>query len=190
MASSSSSHLGWWVVLLGALLGGIAWLASFIIGSASAQQEPLLVVYLIAWVGTLGGLVGLYARQPRSYIWLGTTSFFASFIGAILALTGTVLTLLSRGNLVHQDFQDRALGLGLFITLIGLVLFSVGFALLGVASLLGRAMPLWCGVTIILAPLVYWLLGAYGGIVLGLAWLAVSYALWLAREEALQQTNH
>ena len=61
----TSSRIRWWE-LLGAVLGGIAWLASVLVDWASAQQEPLFWVYAIAWVGTLGGLAGLYARQASS----------------------------------------------------------------------------------------------------------------------------
>ena len=147
------------------------------------------LVYAIAWLGTLGGLVGLYALQASSYLLLGTSSFFAAFIGALLALAGTVLNLLSRVDLLQQGFYEQTLGLGLFITLLGVVVFGVGFTLLGVASLLGRRIPLWVGVAMIVAPLLAWLWGGYGAIVLGVVWLAVGYALWLAREEANQQTS-
>src|SRR5215207_6191609 len=183
----TSSHIRWWE-LLGAVLGGLAWLVSVLVDSASAQKEPLFWVYAIAWLGTLGGLVGLYARQASSYLWLGISSFFAAFIGATLALAGTVLNLLSRGD-VLQGFYEQTLGLGLFITLIGVGVFGVGFTLLGVASQLGRTIPLWVGVAMIVAPLLAWLWEGYGAIVLGVVWLAVGYALWLARAAADQQTS-
>src|SRR5215210_4485021 len=184
----TSSLIRWWE-LLGAVLGGLAWLVSVLLDSASAPQEPLFLVYAIAWLATLGGLVGLYALQASSYLLLGTSSFFAAFIGALLALAGTVLNLLSRGDLLQQGFYEQTLGLGLFITLIGVAVFGVGFTLLGVASLLGRRIPLWVGVAIIVAPLLAWLWGGYGAIVLGVVWLAVGYALWLARKEANQKTS-
>ena len=107
----------------------------------------------------------------------------------MLALAGTVLNLLSRGDLLQQGFYEQTLGLGLFITLLGVGVFGVGFTLLGVASLLGRRIPLWVGVAMIVAPLLAWLWEGYGAIVLGVVWLAVGYALWLAREEADQQTS-
>src|SRR5215212_4890033 len=130
----TSSHIRWWE-LLGAVLGGLAWLVSVLVDSASAPQEPLFWLYAIAWLGTLGGLVGLYALQASSHLWLGISSFFAAFLGATLALAGTVLNLLSRGDLLQQGFYEQTLGLGLFITLLGVVVFGVGFTLLGVASL-------------------------------------------------------
>ena len=98
--ATSSNLIRWWEVL-GAMLAGIAWLASVLIDLASAQLEsPLFWVYAIAWLGTLGGLIKLYARQTGSYLWLGTSSFFAAFIGATLTLAGTVLNLLSRSDLL------------------------------------------------------------------------------------------
>jgi hypothetical protein len=60
--ATSSNLIRWWEVL-GAVLAGIAWLASVLVDLVSVRQEPLLFwMYAIAWVGTLGGLVGLYAR--------------------------------------------------------------------------------------------------------------------------------
>ena len=182
-----TSSLIRWGELLGAVLGGLAWLASVLVDSASGQQQPLFLVYSIAWLGTLGGLVGLYARQASNYLLLGMSSFFAAFLGATLALAGTLLNLLSRGDLLQQGFYEQTLGLGLFITLIGVAVFGVGFTLLGVGSLLGRTIPLWVGVAMIVAPLLAWLWEGYGAIVLGVVWLAVGYALWLARAEADQQ---
>ena len=189
IGSSSSPRIRWWM-LLGALLGGLAWLLSSIIDLAATSEQSLsLGAYILVWIGTLGGLMGLYRQQARSYIWLGASSFLAAFIGAILLLLGSVLSLLSMGDVLLAQFQDQALGLGLFLTLFGFALFSVGFALLGVASLLGRVIPLWCGVSIIVSPLVGWLSGVYGGIVLGIAWVTVSYALWLEREEVRRQAG-
>ena len=48
----TSSRIRWWE-LLGALLGGIAWLASVLVDWVSAQQQPFFWVYTIAWLGTL-----------------------------------------------------------------------------------------------------------------------------------------
>lgn len=190
IVSSSSSRIRWWM-MLGALLAGLAWLVSSMIDLAAPLKQSLSSgAYLLVWVGTLGGLVGLYRLQSRSYIWLAATSFFAAFTGDILVFAGTVLSLLSTGQVLLAQFQDQALGIGLSLTLFGFALFGVGFTLLGVSSLLGKVIPVWCGVAIVVSPLFGWLLGAYGGIVLGIAWLGVSYALWLARDETLLQADH
>ena len=184
-----SSNLVRWGVL-GTLLAGISWIASVIVDSVMVRQGPVLAMYTLAWAGTLGGLVGLHGRQAPRYGWLGTTGFFAAFTGAALALAGSVLTFLSRSSILEQEFLDQALGLGLFSTLVGLVLSSAGFVILGVATLRARVMPRWCGVVLILGLPVLWALGGYGGgIVLGIVWLALGYALWSGRSEVVQQNT-
>src|SRR5829696_7702583 len=147
----TSSLIRWWE-LLGAVLGGLAWLVSVLLDSASAPQEPLFLVYAIAWLATLGGLVGLYALQASSYLLLGTSSFFAAFIGALLALAGTVLNLLSRGDLLQQGFYEQTLGLGLFITLLGVVVFGLQFTRVGGASHVGSRLPRRVGEAMIVPP--------------------------------------
>ncbi len=185
-----SSNLTRWGVL-GALLAGAAWILSSILNLALTAEGLVLVAYAVAWVGTLGGLVGLHARHKTSYGWLGITSFLAAFIGATLALAGSLLTLLSRGKILQQDFLTQALGLGLFTMLVGLVLFGVGLVFLGFATLLAREMPAWSGVVLIVAMPAAWVSGAYAGsIVLGVVWLALGYALWSGSGEAAQQATH
>ena len=186
-----SSDLARWGVL-GALIAGAAWIISSIANLASAGEVPVLVAYVVAWLRTLGGLVGLHARHGSGYGWLGMTGFLAAFIGATLALAGSLLTLMSRGEILHQDFLTQALGLGLFTTLVGLVLFGAGLVLLGFATLLAREMPAWSGVVLIVAIPAAWILTGYGGsIVLGVVWLVLGYALWSGRrDEAAQQAAH
>jgi len=186
-----SSGLARWGVL-GALIAGVAWIISSIANLASAGEVPVLVAYVVAWLGALGGLLGLHARHGSGYGWLGMTGFLAAFIGATLALAGSLLTLMSRGEILHQDFLTQALGLGLFTTLVGLVLFGAGLVLLGFATLLAREMPAWSGVVLIVAIPAAWILTGYGGsIVLGVVWLILGYALWSGRRNAAaQQAAH
>ncbi len=175
--------------ILGAVLAGAAWIAAVPIELVPATSRgAVLVTYLFAWLGTLVGLLGLHAVQAPRQGWLGLTGFFGAFSGAGLALGGTVLTLAgTSGVFVREGSLDRALGLGFFIGLLGIVLFGVGFTLWGVAILQTRPMPLWCGVLIIVALLVASVLGISGrfgsSVVLGLLWIALGYALWRRRDE-------
>ena len=133
------------------------------------------------------GLFGLYARQARSLGWLGTTGFLAAFLGSALALVALVLILLSSGDLLARELGAQALGLGLTGILLGFVVSSVGVALLGVATLLARVLPLWCGVALIALPFSA-AVNDYGGwIVFGLLWLALGYILWSERGEVDQR---
>ena len=170
----SSSNLIQWGAL-GAMLAGVVWIASGIIdmvlmegqGSASLQE----VLFIVALVGVLGGLVGLHARQTPHYGWLGTAGFLAAFISSTLLLIALVLTFVVRSNVL-----DPVLALGLLGALVGLVL-------LGAATLRVGVLPRWCGLVLIFFLPVAIALGDYGGgIVLGLVWLVVGYILLSQRD--------
>ena len=163
----------------GALLAGVAWAALGLADMATVGgrdsgilSSALLVetLGLIALVTTLGGIVGLHARQTPSYGRLGTAGFLAAFAGIALLLVGLTLSFLV-GGVFGRAILDPVLGAGLWSVL-------VGFVLLGAATLRLKALPRWCGVTLIICLPLAIILGDYGGgIVLGLTWLAVSYAL-------------
>ncbi len=164
---------------VGALLAGVVWTALGLVDMAtlggrgsevlnSAFLEAML--YLVALVGTLGGIVGLHARQTPNYGRLGTTGFLAALSGTAILLVGLILSFLA-GSVFGTAFTDSLLGTGLWCVL-------VGFVLLGAATLRLEALPRWCGVALIVCLPLAITLGDYGGgIVLGLLWLAVGYAL-------------
>jgi hypothetical protein len=163
----------------GALLAGVAWTVLGIADMATVGGRGLEILssafldetlYMVALVSTLGGMVGLHDRQRPSYGGLGTAGFLATFTGIALLLVGHILSLLV-GGIFGTAFLDPVLGAGLWSVL-------VGFVLVGAATLRLKALPRWCGVTLILCLPLAIILGDYGGgIVLGVTWLAVSYAL-------------
>jgi hypothetical protein len=161
----------------------VAWIVAGVIPSVTTGQTllPVLAIYAIALIGVIVGLSGLYIRQARSLGWLGTTGFFAAFLGSALALVAVALTLLSSGDLLAREFGAQAMGLGLTGILLGFMVSSVGVVLLGVGTLLARVLPLWCGVALIALPFSA-AVNDYGGwIVFGLLWLALGYVLWSER---------
>ncbi|CAN5143758.1 hypothetical protein BH24ACT19_BH24ACT19_14420 [soil metagenome] len=157
---------------LGAVLAGMAWLASFTV-SPEVLGSPSYVVegtFGAALLGTLVGLVALHTRQSRSYGALGLAGFLAAAAGTALVLLNVLLI-----SLDIRDLLDLLLGLGF----LGML---VGFVVLGVATIRGQVLPGWCGVALIVALPVAAALGNYGGgMVLGLLWLALGYALWSGR---------
>ena len=175
VSSLNLVRLGAW----GALLAGVAWTAlgladlatvggrgPEILSSAFLDETP----YMVALVSTLGGIVGLHDRQTPSYGRLGTAGFLAAFTGTAMLLVGLMLSFLI-GGVFGTGFLDPVLGAGLWSVL-------VGFVLVGAATLRLKALPRWCGVTLILCLPLAIIVGDYGGgIVLGATWLAVSYAL-------------
>ena len=190
---SSSDLIRWGAV--GALLAGIAWLALGLIplvilgqvalyfgGVATAEDYLLEILFSIATLGMLAGIVGLHAREAPNYGRLGTAGFFAAFVGVFFLLASTVASLLAESG----DVLDWFFVLGFVGTL-------VGFVLLGTATLRARVLPRWCGILLLLAVLgipVYFALGTYGGAILnGLVWLALGYGLWLERGTSAEQTT-
>ena len=165
---------------LGALLAGVAWTVLGLVDLATVGgpgSEVLSsaffgdMLYLVALAATLGGIVGLHARQTPSYgRLLGTAGFLAAFTGTAILVVGLVLTFLL-GGVSGTAFLDPVLGAGLWCVL-------VGFVLLGAATLRLKVLPRWCGVALIICLPLAIALGDYGGgIVLGVNWFAIGYAL-------------
>jgi hypothetical protein len=163
----------------GALLAGVAWMVLGLVDVATVGGRGPEVfssafldktLYLVALVGTLGGIVGLHTRQTPSYGRLGTAGFLAAFTGTVILLVGLMLSFLV-GSVFGTAFLDPVLGAGLWCVL-------VGFVLLGAATLRLKALPQWCGMALIICLPLTITLGDYGGgIVLGVTWLAIGYAL-------------
>jgi hypothetical protein len=175
VSSLNLVRLGAW----GALLAGVAWTVLGLVGAATVGRRGSEVLssafldetlYLVALVGTLGGIVSLHARQTPSYGRLGTAGFLAAFTGTAILLVGLMLSFLI-GGVFGTGFLDPVLGSGLWSVL-------VGFVLLGAATLRLKTLPRWCGGMLIICLPLAITLGDYGGgIVLGVTWLAVGYAL-------------
>ncbi len=150
-------------------------------GTATAQDYVLEILFSIALVGMLAGIVGFHARQAPNYGRLGTAGFFAAFVGVFFLLASTVATILAGREVLDLLF------------ILGFVGSLVGFVLLGVATLRARVFPRWCGVLLIVAVLgipVYFALGNYGGAILyGLVWLGLGYGLWLERGMSAEQPS-
>ena len=187
---SSSDLIRWGAV--GALLAGIAWLALGLIplvilgqvalyfgGVATAEDYLLEILFSIATLGMLAGIVGLHAREAPNYGRLGTAGFFAAFVGVFFLLASTVATILAGREVLDWLF------------ILGFVGTLVGFVLLGTATLRARVLPRWRGILLLVAVLgipVYFALGSYGGAILyGLVWLALGYGLWSERGASVEQ---
>jgi hypothetical protein len=170
----------------GALLAGVAWIVAGIIDVMTTSFTPLEeALILVALLGTLGGLTGLHfqqarsygrlesflSRQGRNYGWLGAIGFLAAFIGSTLMLIGLAISLSGNGTALGLAFPNLALGIGLPGTF-------AGYVLLGIATLRLKLLPQWCGLALIVCLPVAVALGEYGGgIVIGLTWLGLGYAL-------------
>ncbi len=170
---SASSLTQWGAV--GFMLGGVAWTAS---GLMVVFANPMMgpspaypVVVVIALLLTVVGLAGLHFLQRESYGYIGQVGFYTALVGITLQILGTGAPLLEGSSLIWPWLRFPA----------GFVVVLVGFVLLGVATLLARALPRWYGVVLIILQPVSVILLPYGNVWRGLVLVVLGYALWLRR---------
>ena len=164
---------GWWnreevLGAVAAVFAGVAWVAEGIL-VITASGDPVGAMFIVALIGTLGGLVGLHARQALSYGRLGLAGLSLSFAGIALWILGFVS---------RPDWLPPLAVLSILV---------VGFVLLGVATLRARALPRWCAVALLASPVFFYSNFEGNGIVLGFVWLAVGWALWPQRHASAGQ---
>ena len=180
---------------LAAMVSGVLWVGGGLLHLAYPEDPPGALGYFLNYLGTaifsgaylgmLGGLVGLHARQVESYGRLGTVGFYLAFAGTALAFVGQATSgIFPNNGALGWLFSDPGFGF-----LVGLLLVSLGLVLLGVATLQGRVLPRWCGVGLI-ALVLFSALGAFGGfVVVGLIWLALGYTLWSQLGTSIEQPS-
>ena len=168
---------------LAALASGALWIAGGILHLAYPQDPPGTLGYFLNYLGTavfsaaylgmLGGLVGLHARQMDGYGRLGRAGFLLAFVGAALAFVGQATSgIFPQNGMLGWLFSDPGFGFQA-----GIILTSLGLLLMGIATTRTGRLPRWCGLGLI-ALVLFLALGAYGGfVVAGLIWLALGYAL-------------
>lgn len=150
-----------------------------------------------ALLAVLGGLVGLHLTQKDIYGRLGRAGFYMSAAGLIMAGVGHLTALaffvfVDSGGIVYVLIglmQGVPLVWGV-IYVLGTIILSIGFLLLGVATLRAKTLPLWCGPALILGLAGLWILGnVFGWLSFGLAWILISYALTKPRKSRQQATR-
>ena len=159
---------------LAALVAGAAWIVEGLLTLLGPQQGPEAfgspyfylsnVVFVIAFLGTLGGLIGLHALQAPSYGRIGRAGFYASLVGVSLMLVAVVISIAAGRSI---GVIEAIFGIAFLVTLVGLVLY-------GAATRQAKVLPRWGGVALIIALPVSIVLGEYGGDALfGLMWLGL-----------------
>ena len=150
--------------------------------------------YLCATLLLLMGLKGLHAIHRRSYGWLGSVGWFASFAALMLAFAGGAIEMM---NMVSTSTASTMAYLTLIV---GFFILVWGSALLGLA-ILGtlRDPPLYLGglLLTIAVPLGFLFVFATGAawdfefwvgltVPYGVAWMILGYALLRAKGKATQ----
>jgi len=165
---------------LAAMLGGVVWIIYALLGLAGGDLEesnPLDTLIIIAWLLQVVGLVGFHTLQKRNYGRIGQGGFYTFIVGAPTQALGLLLLLAG-----SETLGELLIGVGGVGILIGLVLY-------GAATLQARVLPRWCGIALIVSLPVTILLGAYGGILFGVVWLALGYVLWTQRSTTNERSS-
>ncbi len=183
----SSSNLVRWGGIA-AIAAGVAWIAvSFL---SLVMENPGLspevnVVYVVAVLLVLVGVVGLHALQRRNYGIIGQVGFYI-IIAAVFAQVLGWLAI----------FAGISMAFVLFVVSASILALLVGFSLYGVATLQAKVLPRWCGILLMIAVPVLVALGGVsdfpgiGYAWFGLVWLTLGYLLWSQRDTAAGQPSH
>ena len=157
-----------------AMLGGAFYLVSGVVQLASpGQTDPfsrasdylIQVLLVLSLLLTLAGFVALHLRQAGVYSGpRGWTGFRAAVLGQGAMLAAAAVSLATGG-----------LTLG-FLYFAGVCLLLLGLALLPVATYRAGILPHWSAYLV--AALAAIIFGGLGMIVVGAAWIALSYVLW------------
>lgn len=170
----SSSELVRWGGI-GFMLGGVVWIIfNLLTLDLSPEATPghfPLVLYIVAVVLSVVGVVGLHALQKNNYGRIGRGGFYTVVVSSAAIVLEAVFFLLA-GSVAL-----------LWLNLVGALGVVVGFVLYGAATLQAKVLPGWYGVALIIFLPVSYVLGAYGNTWVGLVQLALGYVLWARRAE-------
>jgi hypothetical protein len=182
---------------LAALASGLLWIAAGLLTLAHPHTPPDVLgtrldylgtsVFSAAYLGVLGGLVGLRARQVDSYGSLGEAGFLLAFVGAALLCMGQAASAIFAGNSTLGWLLEGP-GYGLMVAM---NLLLAGLVVLGIATLRARVLASWCGLALIGVVVV----SVFGAIVstglafvaVGVLWMALGYALYSERSASVGQ---
>jgi len=159
------------------MLAGLAFILDILFVFTMPRADWTNVVYIVAALLMLVGLVGLHTLQKNNYGRTGRGGFWTVVVASLAQVLGLIVFLLGSEALLWLVFP------------VGFVAVPVGLIIYGVATLQARMLPRWCGLGLIIIPPITVVLGDYGGILFGLLWLALGYVLWSWRGAAAEQPS-
>jgi hypothetical protein len=157
---------------LAALVGGVAYTA---LGLLVPFLEPMFFVLLA--IGVMVAITALHILQRERYGSPGALASLTVIIGAVLILGS---------NLGLTEGLPWPLPERIFI--VGALVAALGMVALGIATVVARVLPWWCGVALIIGGFGFagpmlalpWT-GFSIALLAGLPWAVVGYALLRAR---------
>jgi len=173
---SSSDLIRWGA--LAAITGGVVWVVYGLLTPAIRESAVIDALFIIAALCTVGGFVGFHALQKDDYGRIGRGGFWTVVVATLVIVVGLIVELVGSMT-IEEPF--------VILSPVGTLAVFIGFVLYGAATLQARVLPRWCGIGFIVGPSLFVLgdlLGAFGGILFGLLWLALGYVLWSQRGAA------
>ncbi len=144
------------------------------------------VFFVLLVVGALAAIAALHTLHREFHGMTETLVSLVAFVGEALILVGglgDVLRLLQRDTDALWYFTPLFLGLALA---------GLGGAGLGVVTIAARVLPWWCGVTLTIGSLFFApasLFGELWGVLVGVAWALVGYAVFRAGARLSEQPS-
>lgn len=121
-----------------------------------------------------GAILILYLWQREWVGKLGTTGFVMAFAGSVVA---------GVNNPIEHCAGVGVMGVMVWVPAV--LLWLIGMLILGIATIRARMLPVWAGAAVIVGVLgMVAMFESGGALILGSAWLLVSYALWSTRIQA------
>jgi hypothetical protein len=163
-----------------ALAAGLSWVVNDVAGRLSPDPDDwdcnsswdyfTNALDPVAFFLTAAAVAALHVRQRQRSGALGKVGAVAAFLGCVAA---------GVNNPIEHCGDVEVLGLVLWVP--ATLLLGLGMLALGVATARARVLPVWAGAVVVVGVVAVFLSADGAGmVVLGLAWIAVAYALWLA----------
>jgi hypothetical protein len=155
-------------------MGGVAWALATIlplVGPPGDWTGRSSLLFIIAVLLIVVGLVGFHALQKGSYGYLGQGGLWMVVVGSSALVLGLMVYLPSGSRVLLW-----------LVYPVGYLAQLVGFVLYGTATLQAKVLPRWCGLGLIFGLPVAFIWEVYGGILFGVLWVALGYMLWTRRD--------
>ena len=169
----SSSAWIRWGALAAALAGVLSIVNNYLLLTYPELSSLVTVLSAVTSFFVLLGLTGFHALQKEKYGRLGWAAFYTLVAAYVAQILGIAVLLV-----------DQTVWWLLWIGAVGAL---VGYVLYGTVTTRVGVLPRWCGEAFIVAYSVGIVLPGYGGILFGLIWLALGYALWSRRNTVTGQ---
>src|SRR5215217_4388345 len=160
---------------LAMMVGGVVWAVQNVLVLTVEEIRWTEGVFMVALVLVLAGIFGFhFLQQGRSGL-IGQAGLWTIFGATMIQELGLLIFILGDATLFWV------------VPRVGYIAMIVGYVLFGAATLQARVLPRWCGLALLLGWPVAYLLGDYGGILLGLMYVALGYVLWSLRGVSTEQ---